>query len=91
VSRVPAWRKFGFPVFYVIHILQVLEALAALGYSQDERLQNALELLRRKQDEHSRRALEYDYTGRTWVDFGPKNQPNKWVTPRALKVLKAIR
>ncbi len=86
----PNWRKFGFPVFYVTDILQVLEALVALGYGQDPRLQNALALLRQKQDEQGRWALEYDYTGRTWVDFGPKKQPNKWVTLRALKVLKAI-
>jgi hypothetical protein len=33
--------------------------------------------------------LEYDYTGKTWVDFGPKKQPNPWVTIRALRVLKA--
>jgi hypothetical protein len=32
--------------------------------------------------------MEYDYTGKTWVDFGPKKQPNKWVTYRALRVLK---
>jgi hypothetical protein len=83
------WRKFGFPVFYITDILQVLEALVPLGYGQDVRLQNALHLLRQKQDEQGRWALEYDYTGRTWVDFGPAQQPNKWVTLRALKVLKA--
>ena len=82
------WRKFGFPVFYVTDILQVLEALVALGYGDDPRLAPALELVRQKQDEQGRWALEYDYTGKTWVDFGSKKQPNKWVTLRALKVLK---
>jgi hypothetical protein len=84
------WWKFGFPVFYVTDILQVLEALAALGYAGDARLANALELVRQKQDEQGRWALEYDYTGKTWVDFGPHKQPNKWVTLRALRVLKAV-
>lgn len=28
------------------------------------------------------------YAGKTWVDFGPKKMPNKWVTWRALRVLK---
>jgi hypothetical protein len=82
------WRKFGFPVFYITDILQVLEALVALGYGNDPRLAPALELVRQKQDEQGRWALEYDYTGKTWVDFGSKKQPNKWVTLRALKVLK---
>ena len=84
------WRKFGFPVFYVTDILQVLEALVSLGYAHDPRLANALELVRQKQDENGRWALEYDYAGRTWVDFGPVKQPNKWVTLRAMKVFKGI-
>ncbi len=82
------WRKFGFPVFYITDILQVLETLVGLGYGDDPRLEHAFELVRQKQDEQGRWALEYVYTGRTWVDFGIKKQPNKWVTLRALKVLK---
>jgi hypothetical protein len=34
--------------------------------------------------------MEFDYTGKTWLDFGRKKEPNKWVTLRALKVLKAM-
>jgi hypothetical protein len=84
------WWKFGFPVFYVTDILQIVESLVALGYGADPRLANALQLIREKQDAHGRWALEYDYTGKTWVDFGPKKAPNKWVTLRALKVLKEV-
>jgi hypothetical protein len=84
------WWKFGFPVFYVTDLLQVVEALVALGYGRDPRLVPALALVRDKQDAQGRWALEYDYTGKTWVDFGPKKQPNKWVTLRALRVLKAV-
>lgn len=83
------WWKFGFPVFYVTDLLQIVEALVALGYAADSRLSNAIELIRQKQDKQGRWALEYSYTGKTWVDFGPKKQPNKWVTLRALRVLKA--
>ncbi len=83
------WWKFGFPVFYVTDLLQIVEALVALGCGRDPRLANALDLVRQKQDDRGRWALEYDYTGKTWVDFGPKKQPNKWVTLRALKVLKS--
>jgi hypothetical protein len=83
------WWKFGFPVFYVTDILQIAEALAALGYAGDPRLAGALVLIRSKHDAQGRWPLEYDYTGKTWVNFGPKKQPNKWVTLRALRVLKA--
>lgn len=83
------WWKFGFPVFYVTDILQIVEALVGLGFGDDPRLANALDLIREKQDEEGRWPLEYSYIGKTWVDFGPKKQPNKWVTLRALRVLKA--
>ena len=84
-----AWWKFGFPVFYVTDLLQVAEALIGLGYGQDPQLANTLEFIRAKQDEEGRWPLEYDYTGKTWLDFGEKKQPNPWVTLRALRVLKA--
>jgi len=84
------WWKFGFPVFYVTDILQIVEALVGLGYGNDPRLANALVLIREKQDEQGRWPLEYSYTGKTWLDFGPKKEPNKWVTLRALRVLKSV-
>lgn len=82
------WWKFGFPVFYVTDLLQNVEALVSLGYGGDARLGNALDVIRQKQDEQGRWPLDYDYTGKVWGDFGAKNQPNKWVTLRALRVLK---
>lgn len=84
------WWKFGFPVFYVTDLLQNVEALVALDCGRDPRLAHALDVIREKQDAGGRWLLEYDYTGKTWVDFGPKKQPNPWVTLRALRVLKAV-
>ena len=82
------WWKFSFPVFYVTDILQIVESLASSGYGQDPRLAGALKLIRDKQDDQGRWALDYGYSGKTWVDFGEKKQANKWVTLRALRVLK---
>ncbi len=84
------WWKFGFPVFYVADLLQVIEVLVRLGYGRDPRLANALSIVREKQDAQGRWPLEYSYTGKTWVDFGAKKQPNKWVTLRALRALRAV-
>ena len=83
------WWKFGFPVFYVTDLLQLVEALVALDCGDDPRLKRALRLIRDKQDTQGRWPLEYDYSGKTWLNFGQKKQPNKWVTLRALRVLKA--
>jgi hypothetical protein len=84
------WWKFGFPIFYVTDLLQNVQALVGLGYGHDPRLGNALKIIREKQDSKGRWSLDYDYAGKTWVDFGPKKEPNKWVTLRALRVLKAV-
>ncbi len=83
------WWKFGFPVFYVTDLLQIVEALVGLGYGNDPRLAKAMKIINEKQDALGRWLLEYDYTGKTWVNFGAKKQPNKWVTLRALRVLKS--
>jgi hypothetical protein len=84
------WWKFGFPVFYVTDVLQILEALVRLGYTSDPRLENALGIVREKQDAQGRWALEYDYAGKTWANFGAKKKPNKWVSLRALRALRAV-
>ena len=82
------WWKFGFPVFYVTDLLQLVEAMAGLGYGQDPRLANALQIIRDKRDANGRWLLEYDYQGKIKADFGKKKEANKWVTLRALRVLK---
>lgn len=82
------WWKFGFPVFYITDLLQLVEALTRLGCAGDPRLANAIRLAGQKADALGRWPLEYDYAGKMWVDFGPKKAPNKWVTLRALKALK---
>ena len=84
-----SWFKFGYPIGYITDVLQNLEVLAALGQAQDPRLAHALELVVSKQDEQGRWMLEYSYNGKTWVDIEKKGQPSKWVTLRALRVLKA--
>ena len=82
------WWKFGFPVFYVTDLLQVAEALVGLGLGNDTRLAGTLGFIRGKQAADGKWLLEYDYSGKTWVGFGRKKQPNKWVTLRAMRVLK---
>ena len=84
-----SWFKFGFPLGYVTDVLQNLEALVSLGLAGDERLANALEMVSGKQDGQGRWKMEYSYDGKMWVDIEQKGKPSKWVTLRALRVLKA--
>jgi len=83
------WWKFSFPLFWVADILQIAEALTRLGYGNDPRLANTLDLIRGKQDDDGRWPLELDhYRNRMWLNYGSRGKTNKWVTLRALRVLK---
>ena len=83
------WWKFGFPVFYITDLLQVVEALVSLGAGKDPRLESVLQLILEKQDSQGCWPLEYDYSGKTWRSYGKLNEPNKWVTLRVLRALQA--
>jgi hypothetical protein len=85
-----SWFRFGYPIGYVTDVLQNLEVLTALSSGADARLANAIDLLISKRDDHGRWKLEYTYNGKTWVDIEEKGQPSKWVTLRALRVLKRV-
>ena len=83
-----SWFRFGFPVFYVTDVLQNLESLTSFGYGADPRLAAAMDLVSSKQDGDGRWKMEYTYNGKTWVDIEEKRKPSKWVTLRALRVLR---
>lgn len=83
------WFRFGYPMSFIADVLQNLEVLAALGHGQDPRLAKALALVESKQDDSSRWKMEYTYNGKAWTDIEKKGQPSKWITLRALRVLKA--
>jgi hypothetical protein len=83
------WWQFRFPSFWGADILQIAEAFTALGYGSDPRLANTFDLILSKQDEEGRWPLEYvDQNHKMWVKYGSRGKPNKWVTLRALRVLK---
>ena len=84
-----SWFKFGYPIGYIADVLQNLEVLVTLGKAQDHRLSHALQLVESQQDKQGRWKLEYSYNSKTWVNIEKKGRPSKWITLRALRVLKA--
>ena len=60
-----------------------------MGYL-DQRIASAVEFVVSKQDEQGRWKLEQTLNGKMWVDIEEKGKPSKWVTLRALRVLKKI-
>jgi len=85
-----SWWRFGFPLSYTSDILEALDVLTALGVARDRRLQPAVELVLRKQDTSGRWTLEHTLNGKMWADIETRGQPSKWVTLRALRVLRSV-
>ena len=83
----PLWRQFGFPLGYTSDLLEALEVLGGLGVELGSRLSPPLEVVRNKRDVSGRWALEHTLDN-IWARFGEIGKPNKWVTLRALRVLK---
>jgi hypothetical protein len=83
-----SWFRFGFPVFYVTDVLQTAEALTEAGFGGDARLSATYDLILDKRDKAGRWKMEYSYKGKTWVDVEERGKPSKWVTLRAMRVLK---
>jgi hypothetical protein len=83
-----SWFRFGFPLFYVSDVLQTAEALTEAGYGSDSRLAATYDLILSKSDKQGRWTMEYSYEGKTWADAERKGSPSKWVTLRALRLLR---
>ena len=84
------WLKFGFPLTYWSDVLETTAVLVELGYGDDSRLTNGLQLILSKQDAQGRWKLENSLHGKMWADIEEKRKPSKWVTLRALRVLRHV-
>ena len=83
------WFRLGFPLSYTSDVLEALLALSEAGHARDPRLKNAIELVLSKRDAAGHWALKHSLNGKMWVDIEVKGKPSKWVTLRAIRVLRA--
>jgi hypothetical protein len=83
----PGWLKLQFPLMYQTDILEITGILADLGV-RDRRMQDAIEVIAAKQNQDGTWSLESTFNGRFQVDFEEKGRPSRWITYRALRVLK---
>ncbi len=83
------WFKLGFPLGYRADLLEVMTVLAKAGWGHHSHVQAGTEWLLAKQDQAGRWPLE-QVPGKMWASFGQVGQPNKWVTLRALTLLRAV-
>ena len=82
------WTRFGFPLFYQSDALEVLDMLTAFGV-RDKRMQPAIDLVVNAQQEDGSWLLKNSVgNGKMWMDIEEKGKPSKWITLRAMRVLK---
>jgi len=86
----PGWLKFGFPLMYQDDVLEMLEIMARLEV-KDARLEDAVDLVEGKRKKDGRWILENTFNGRFWTNIEQKGKPSKWITLKALHVLKYYR
>jgi len=84
------WLTFSFPWFSGYNILRGLSVLTKLGYTEDERLKDALELLIRKRRSDGTWILENAPTGRMQTNIETVGKSSKWITLNALRILKQL-
>lgn len=84
----PGWLKFGFPLMYQTDALEILDILTGLKI-KDSRMEDAVGIVIVKQDDMGRWRTENTYNSdRLLVPMGNMGEQNKWLTLRALAVLK---
>jgi hypothetical protein len=84
------WLKLSFPWFYGYNILRGLDVLTKLGHTNDERLNDAIEILLQKRQANGTWILENAPIGRMQTNVEVKGKPSKWITMIALRVLKRL-
>ncbi|MFX0045950.1 MAG: nitrogen fixation protein NifH [Candidatus Hermodarchaeota archaeon] len=81
------WKRFGFPIFYQSDVLEVLDILTELGV-KDERMQESIDFVVSNRGKGGRWLLKNTFNGKMVCDIEEKGRTSKWITLRALRVLK---
>jgi len=83
------WFKFGFPLSYTSDVLEAAFVLCEAGHGNDSRLRSAVDLMISMRQPDGRWLMKHSLNGKMWADIEVKGKPSKWITLRALRVLKA--
>ncbi|MEO7994551.1 MAG: hypothetical protein ABI743_09135, partial [bacterium] len=87
----PSWLQFAFPLRWHYDILRALDYFRSVGNAPDPRMDEAIALLRSKQQPDGTWLLENTHAGA--IHFALEDgdgQPSHWNTLRALRVLEWV-
>ena len=83
------WTEISFPTRWHYDILWGLDYLRRSGAPPDERMAEAIDLVRKKRNDHGRWPLENPHPGPVHFEMeGRAGEPSRWNTLRALRVLR---
>jgi hypothetical protein len=80
--------KFSFPPRWHYDVLRALDYFQSVNAPHDERLAEAIDLLRARRAADGRWRLQNRYPGKTYFELERIGAPSRWNTLRALRVLK---
>jgi hypothetical protein len=83
-----AWTRFSFPPRWHYDVLRGLDYFRACTAPRDERLSEAVELVRERRKPDGRWVLQNRYPGKTFFEMEKLGAPSRWNTLRALRVLR---
>lgn len=87
----PDFAKLAFPTCYHYDVLRALDHLRAAGVDLDERMTEAITLVESKRDADGRWPLEHVHDENVVIPMEELDRPSRWVTLRAMRVLRWAR
>jgi hypothetical protein len=84
----PAFTRFSFPPRWHYDILRALEHFQAANAPRDQRLDEAIDIVRRRRRNDGLWPLQNRYPGKTYFEMERLGAASRWNTLRALRVLK---
>jgi hypothetical protein len=82
----PRMTRFSFPPRWHYDIMRALDYLQARRFPYDERLSEAIALVKQKQKADGTWPLQNRHPGRTFFEMEEVGQPSRWNTLRALRI-----
>jgi hypothetical protein len=84
-----SWLKFGFPRNWRSDALEAVDVLTQLGI-RSSNLTETLDLIRSKKQPDGCWLHDYSPSKEAWIKLEEEGAPSKWITLRALRILKRI-
>lgn len=84
----PKWTSFSFPPYWFYDVLTALDYFQMFHKNRDKRIQAAIDLVMEKQSDEGTWLTGARHPGKTYFDMEQAGRPSRWITLRAMRVLK---